>query len=120
MSIDHVGDTRYRSDAGMCVHTSEKYTDSVLNAAGLDDCNTSASPKVDKADMPGDSDDYPYGAVHRTVTCIPSFGIRRRPDCQSTIQWMCKRLQNPTDKAGRQIVKLETFVPVDGVFENLC
>ena len=105
MSIDHVGATFYLSNADMCVHTSEKYTDSVLNVAGLEDYNTSTSPKLDKADMPGDSDDYPYGAVYRTVTCILVFGVRRRPDCQSTIQWMCKLLQNVTDKAGRQMGK---------------
>ena len=79
--------------------------------------------------MPGDSDDYPYGAVYRTVTCILVFGVRRRPDCQSTIQWMCKRLQNATSKAGRQMVKLlrymkgtkdlATFLPVDGLLDKI-
>ena len=55
MSIDHVGTTLNHSDAGMCVYTSEKFIDSVLNAAGLEDCNMST----------GDSDDYP---------CFTSYG----------------------------------------------
>ena len=72
-----------------------------MNAAGLEDCNASTSPKLDKADMPGDGD------------------VKGRHDCQSTIQWMCKRLQNATSKAGRQIVKLETFLPVDGLLDKI-
>ena len=76
----------------LVVHTSEKYTDSVLNAAGLEDCNACRQ------------DDSSARYVQEATQ-----------DCQSTIQWLCKRLQNVTDKAGRLIVKLETFLPVDGL-----
>ena len=42
--------------------------------------------------------------------CRLIFVAKRRPDIQSTIRWLCKRLKSPNVKAWRQLVKLMRYI----------
>ena len=96
MAFDHVGTTRYRTTEGMWIQTHDKYVAKVLDMLGMTNCNVSTSPKLDKAHM--DDDDMPCekAALFRTAVCTLLYASKRKPEIQSTIRWLCKRLKSPT------------------------
>ena len=106
MAFDHVGTTRYRTDEGMWIQTHEKYVTKVLEMMSMSTCNASTSPKLDKATMDDDEVPCEKPALFRTAVCTLLYASKRKPEIQSTVRWLCKRLKAPDQKAWRQLVKL--------------
>jgi hypothetical protein len=99
MAFDHVGTTRSKTDDGMWIQSCGKYVSKVLEIMGMQDCNPSTSPKLDRAHMEGDDDPCEKAALFRTGVCTFLYVPKRQPEIQSTVRWLCKRLKNPTKKA---------------------
>ncbi len=54
LACDHLGTARARTEAGLWIQSFGKYVTKVLELLGVQDCNFSTSPKLDKAHMDGD------------------------------------------------------------------
>ena len=105
MAFDHVGARRERTTAGMCVIPFAKCTESVLEMMGMQGCNGSTSPKLDKKDMDGDREPCENPSLFRSAVCTVLYLAERRPDLQATVRWLCKRL-----KSWRQLVKMVRYM----------
>ena len=61
--------------------------------------------------------------------CAQLYPACRRPDLQSVVRWMCKRLKNPDRRSRRQLVKtvryvqgsteVEKFMSRDGALDKI-
>ncbi len=51
----------------------------------MTNCNSSPSPKLNKQNMDGDSDDYKDPAAYRSTICTLLYLAQRRPDIQATV-----------------------------------
>lgn len=124
MAFEHVGARRVRTEAGLWVIPLAKYTETVLELLGMQGCNPSTSPKLDKKDMDGDREPCADPATYRSAVCTALYLAKRRPDLQSTVRWLCKRLKEPDVQSWRQLVKMArymkgtkdmaTFYPAEG------
>ena len=129
MGFDHVGASRFRTDDGMWIQPFSKYVERALEIMGMEKCNASKRPKLDKANMEGDDEPYDRPQLYKSTTCTLLYAAKRQPESQSTVRWLCKRLANPTNKSGRQLVKLlrylkgqpdlATFFPVEGKVDHI-
>ena len=95
MSFDHLGATRTRTEEGLVILPFVKYINESLAVMKMENCKSSTSPKLDQQSLPGDDQDIEDAAAYRTVTCKQIYFAKQRPDCQSTVRWLCKRLQKP-------------------------
>ena len=81
--------------------------------------------------MEGDDEliDDDKAKLFRTVVCRMIYVSKHRPDIQSTIRWLCRRLKNPNMQSWRQLVKLMrylrgtvdmcTYYPADGEVDGI-
>ena len=104
MGFDHVGTTRVRTEDGMWMQVFPKYTENALRIMGMENCNASTSPKLDKQFIEGDAEDYDKPENYRSATCTLLYSSKRTPETQSTLRWLCKRLLKPNVQSGRQLV----------------
>ena len=109
-SFEHVGTRRTRTADGMWIQAFDKYVTKVLELLGMNNCNSSTSPKLDKAHLDGDELPCEDGAKFRTAVCTLLYVSKRQPEIQSTVRWLCKRLKDPTGKAWRQLIKLVRYM----------
>ena len=58
ISFDHVGASRIRTEDGMWAQPFNKYVERALKIMGMEKCNASTSPKLDKAKMEGDDEPH--------------------------------------------------------------
>ena len=83
----------------------DKYELSVLSMKKMKGCRPSTSPKLEKQTEPGDDDPCDHPNLDRFAVSTILSMTRRRSDLQSTARWTCKRLRDPNQKSGRQLVK---------------
>ena len=116
--------SKYRTNHAMVVHPHVRCIEESLKIMGLEQCNPSNSPKLDKENISGDEKLFEQAAEYHTVVCKLINLSNQRPDIQSTMRWLCEELHIPTVKQGRQLIKLcrylkgtknlATRLPVDG------
>ena len=109
-AFEHVGALRLITEAGMWVQPLGRYFEAVLEMMGMKDCKAATSPKLDKANEDGDSEPCDGPQLYRSAVCTLLYPARRRPDLQSVVRWMCKRLMNPDRKSWRQLVKTVRYI----------
>ena len=83
----------------------DKYELSVLSMKKMKGCRPSTSPNLEKQTEPGDDDPCDHPNLHRFAVSTILSMTRRRSDLQATARWTCKRLRDPNQKSGRQLVK---------------
>ena len=96
---------RIIDEEGMWVRELDKYELSVLSMMKMKCCRPSTSPKLEKQTEPGDDDPGDHPHLHRFAVSTILSMTRRRLDLQATARWTCKRLRDPNQKSGRQLVK---------------
>ncbi len=80
----------------------DEYSDRALELMGMTNCNSSASPKLDKLRVDDDEEDLRDPGVYRFTVCTLLYLAQRRPDTQSTARWLHKRLMKPNRQSDRQ------------------
>jgi hypothetical protein len=91
---------------------STKYIITALEAMGMQNCNESTSPKLDKSWMEGDDEllDDERSKNYKTATCKLIFLSRKRWDIQHPVRTCCQYLKAPSKFADRQLVKLLRYL----------
>ena len=94
----------------MWIKASDKYADRALELVGMTNCNSSTSLKLDKQHMDGDEEDLKDPGVYRSTMCALLYLAQRRPDTQSTVRWLRRRLMKPNVQSDRQLRKLLRYL----------
>ena len=95
---------------GFWVHVVGKYFE-VLGMMGI--CKTAnlrSRTSWTKETEPNDEEFDGEAELYRKAVCILLYPARRRPNSQSEVRWMCKRLKDSNRKSWRQLVKRARFV----------
>jgi hypothetical protein len=110
MGFDHDGAARARAQQGTWIKDFGKCADRRLELTGMTNCSSSTSPKLDKQNMDGDDEDLKDLEVYRSTVRLLRHLAQRRPDTQSTVRWLCKRLTKPNVQSDQQLMKLLRYL----------
>ena len=94
----------------MRVRELDKYHESVLSMMGMQDCQPSTNPKLEKQSEPGDDEPCEHPELYKSAVCTVLHMTRRKRDLQAAARWMCKRLRDPNQKSWRQLVKTVRYI----------
>jgi hypothetical protein len=112
MSYEYLKTIKYRTNEGIWSIPSEKYIDSALERFGMTGCNPSSSPKVSKAEEPGDqspvTEETASGFRSSVLTLL--YMANERSDIQSTVRFLCTRLKEPVQGDVRRLKKLLRYM----------